>query len=186
MLTTLANAKEFLKIPVSETEDDSILNRIITAADAFVKNYCGRVLEAADLTELHSTTKGQVVLVLDEYPVNSVTSLHDDPERAFGADTLIATTDYVVDKAEGIIRLDGVYFAGGLQNVQVVYNAGYTTVPADLEQATLELVAQKYHSYDKIRQGIESRSFNGESVSFFMGEMLKETRAVLDRYRKVR
>lgn len=186
MLTTLANAKEFLKVPVSETADDAILNRIISAADAFVKNYCRRVIEAADLTEYHSTKKGQVVLMLDEYPVNSVTSLHDDTERVYGTDTLIATTDYIVDKAEGIIRLDGIYFYAGLQNVQVVYNAGYSTVPADLEQAALELVAQKYHAYDKIRQGIESRSFDGESVRFFLGEMLKETKAVLDRYRKMR
>lgn len=186
MLTSLANAKEFLKVPVSETTDDAILNRILSAADAFVKSYCGRLLEATTLTELHSTIQGQVVLMLDEYPVNSITSLHDDIDRTYGADTLIAATDYIVDKVEGIIKLDGIYFYAGLQNVQVVYNAGYVTVPADLEQATLELVAQKYHSYDKIRQGIESRSFNGESVSFFMGEMLKETKSVLNRYRKIR
>lgn len=186
MLTALANVKEYLKIPVAETGDDNILNRLISAADEFVKVYCKRGLEAQAYTEYHSTKSGQDVLMLEQYPVNSITSIHDDPDRNYGSGSLIDTTYYVFEAEPGIVRLDGVTFYAGFQNVKVIYNAGYATIPADLEQATIELVAQKFNSYDKIRQGIVSRTIEGETVRFFLGELFPETKAVLDRYRKIR
>ena len=84
------------------------------------------------------------------------------------------------------MRFDGVTLNKGVNNIKVVYNAGYATIPYDLEQAVLELVAQKYHAADKMKQNIESMSAHGETVKYFMGVMLPETKAVLDRYRKIR
>lgn len=185
-LTTLANVKEYIQIPSDEIEQDTVISRLISVAESFVENYCKRQLEAQDYTEYYSTKSGQTKLLLDQYPVNSITNIYDDPDRSYSAGTLIDTQYYVVETRSGIIYFDGITVHKGRNNMKVEYNAGYSTIPADLEQAVLELVAQKYHGYDKIRQGIQSRSFEGESVQFFLKELYPETKAVLDKYKKVR
>jgi uncharacterized phiE125 gp8 family phage protein len=186
-LTTLAKVKEQLDIPTEETGDDSLLTRLITVADTFVENYCRRYFEAQDLTEYHRGKGGETVLKLNEYPVNSVTSIHDDPDRSYGSTALIDASYYVVDTKSGIVRLDGVKFQAGFDNIKVVYNAGYSTIPFDLEQAVLDLIALKYNSRDKDRLGVKSRSIDGQSsIVFITDELLPEIKVVLDMYRKVR
>jgi hypothetical protein len=63
-------------------------------------------------------------LFLNTNPVTSVTSLHDDPERAYGSDTLLDSDDYVV--YDWGIQLDGFKFFKGYKNIQVIYVGGYT------------------------------------------------------------
>ena len=186
MLTTLANVKEYLDVPSAEPGDDAFLNRLVSAADALIKKYCGRVIEGADITEYHSAVSGQTELTLVEYPVNSIASIHDDPDRTYDAATLIDVDEYVYNAASGIVTLDGASFGAGIDNVKVVYNAGYATVPADLEQAAIELIAKEFYAKDKLRHGVLSVSAGGETTSYFSGALYPETKAVLDRYRKVR
>jgi len=47
---------------------------------------------------------------------------------------------------EGEILLNGDYFTEGvdIENVRVIYNGGYTTIPADLERAVIKLCAWDY------------------------------------------
>jgi hypothetical protein len=80
-----------------------------------------------------------------------------------------------------------VKFQAGFDNIKVVYNAGYSTIPFDLEQAVLDLIALKYNSRDKDRLGVKSRSIDGQSsIVFITDELLPEIKVVLDMYRKVR
>lgn len=140
--TTATAVKEYLRI--SHSNWDALITSLITRMSGFFESQINRTLDAADYTERYDGEEDNGgVLRLKHPPINSVTSLHDDINRAFGASTLIATADYVWYANEGVIRLDGAEFRVGLQNIQVVYNGGYDTIPDDVVQAVIELVAFK-------------------------------------------
>lgn len=61
-------------------------------------------------------------------------------------------------------------FTRGFQNVQIVYQAGYTSVPSDLQQAAIEGFAYVYRRRTHI--GEESSSASGQVTISFGKDML--------------
>jgi len=107
---------------------------LIEAASSTANRYAKRKLKARDL-EVVSDGPGSSLLLLPEYPINSITSVFVDRLHVFGADTEI--TDYLRYDEEGILYLDR-EFPSGAQCIKVNYNGGYQTVPPDLEFAVVE------------------------------------------------
>lgn len=186
-LTTLANVKAFKNITASE--HDSELLRLIPVVDQFVEQYCNRVLEQATVTEYHSGRSGQTVLKLDRYPVASITSLHDDAFRLYGADTLLPTSDYVLTEPKaGIVRLDGTTFDEGLNNIKVVYVAGFAPASKEmklLEEAAIELLWLARDKGDKSLLGLQSRSIADGRVDTFNTDWPAGVKEILDGFKKV-
>ena len=138
-LTDLATVKTFLGI--SGTTEDTKLAAIITYVDALIKNTIGQNVEQATYTDELYDLENNGRIVVNQRPLNSVTSVYVDLNRVFGASTLVAATDYYIDSArEGSIRL--IPFSGlritarpadrlsGIQSkyrkvVKVTYSAGY-------------------------------------------------------------
>jgi hypothetical protein len=97
---------------------------------------------------------------LRNFPVASVTSVKIDPAHAFGSDTELPTTAYVVHTDRGVIQaLGGPFVPGersGLVNadvrgwtagprvVQVVYTTATGQVPADIKEAYARLIGYWY------------------------------------------
>ena len=65
---------------------------------------------------------------------------------------------------ERFLYLTGYCFWPGVANVNVAYVAGYATVPPELEQAVIELIAAKYRERERI--GHQSKSLAGEATTF--------------------
>jgi hypothetical protein len=61
-------------------------------------------------------------------------------------------------------------FTRGFQNVQLVYEAGYASIPLDLQQAAIEGFAYIYRRRTHI--GEDSNSLNGQMAVSFSREML--------------
>jgi len=185
--TTLANAKAFKNITASD--HDAELLRLIPAVDAFITGYCNRTLEQATVTEYHSTRAGQTTLRLKVYPIASITSLHDDPDRQYGAATLLDPSDYVLDDEDaGIVKLDGIAFQDGLRNVKVVYLGGFaagTPQRALLEVAAIELLWLARDKGDKALLGLQSRSIADGRVDTFNTDWPAGVQPILDQFRKV-
>lgn len=75
---------------------------------------------------------------------------------------------------------DGVYTLNAAQAEEVVLIT-YSYVPADLEQAVIELVGERYKQRDRI--GMNSKSLpNGESVSFLNRDMSENVRTTVGLY----
>jgi hypothetical protein len=186
-LTTLATVKAFKNLTTSE--HDAEILRLIPAVEQFIAHYCNRPLEQATVTEYHSARAGQTTLRLRRYPVTSITSLHDDVDRVYGADTLLAATEYVLTDSEaGIVQLDGATFDAGLNNVKVVYVAGYAAGSpqrALLEQAAVELLWLARDKGDKALLGLQSRSIADGRVDTFNTDWPAGVREILDAFRKV-
>jgi uncharacterized phiE125 gp8 family phage protein len=147
-LDTLANVKSALS--VSSSTDDAILTQLMDAADSFVEQHTGRSFEGGAFTETHPG--GSNKLFLQNYPIASVTSLRVDPDRAFGAETELDPTTYVVHADRGVIEsLAGPFlqpYRKGSddwpESVKVVYSTATGSVPSAIKQAYSDLVGHWY------------------------------------------
>lgn len=177
-LTTLQNLKDWLQ--VSGKSDDAVLQRLISAASAFIQQWLSRTLALASYTETYDG-RGTRRAVLNNFPIVSVSSLVVDGVTIAAAAGPPWSNGYVFDQLS--ISLYGYCFRAGFGNVQVSYSAGYATVPLDIEQACLELIGIRYKERERI--GYRSKSIAGETVSFFVGDMTPSVKTALNPYRKV-
>ena len=100
-LVTLEELKKRLKISLSDTTYDDLLNSIITGASALITTYCGRdftgtttVTEYFDIDSAHTS-----LIRLSHIPVIEVTEVVDDGDE-------VDEDDYYVYKETGIIKTD--------------------------------------------------------------------------------
>jgi hypothetical protein len=182
-LTTLAQAKMFCKIPTLETSLDTLLEFYINASSDYIERECDRKLKAQSHTELRHGRK-QNILLLKEWPINSVTSLKIDSTGVFTSpDTVLDTSEYKVgDDGMSIVLLDRV-LPNGYNNVQAIYNAGYSTIPSDLEMATLWLVFW----YNQVRNNQDigrPRKSKGDESFEISQSAPKEVLDTISRYKR--
>jgi len=175
----LNEVKEFLQI--TSTNDDSLITNMISRTTKMIQDYLGRNIFSRTITELQSGDGMTSLITLREYPIISVTTIHDDPNRTFGSGTLLikdTTTvegDYIIideddpdgENAGEILCVDGVVFSKGDKNIKVVYIAGYATasIPKTLVMAQIDLVAFFFRNKD-MRLGIDSYRLGQFSVKY--------------------
>lgn len=167
-LTTLARARQQLKVPVAtvDADLDDIITRFINVASFNIEKWTDRQLLTRAQTDYQDGRK-QNRIVLKQWPVTSITSVYDDPESTF-TDGLIAATDYAIDEQIGVVLLNGLQFTKGTRNIQVIYVAGYLTtdeVP-DLEEACLQLVTFYFDKRSDEAVQVETKNKNNETTRY--------------------
>ncbi|MFN3467765.1 MAG: phage head-tail connector protein [Candidatus Brocadiales bacterium] len=168
-LTTPTTVKEYLGL--TGTGEDSLLNRLIDWSTDFVHSYCGRIFPQGTYDE-YVDGDGTDTLLSHQFPIISVNSLEVDG-------VVKDSASFLLYAPLGIIRLKSGAFPRGKKNVRLQYTAGYATIPKDLEQASIELVALKYYDRGRERLGIEGK----EGISF-VTQLPAEIRQVLDLYKR--
>jgi hypothetical protein len=165
--------------------DDVLLGRLITAVSEFIRSYTQLKFDVESYTEYRSGVGwGQSMLVLKNSPIVTVTSLTID-------DVVIPALPSNIPDVNGVgfaytpthVSLYGYEFTKGLDNIVVVYSAGYSSVPYDLAQAAIELACFKFREKDRI--GHKSKSLGGEVVAFITDEMPESVKSALNKYRRV-
>lgn len=179
-LTTLAKVRAHLDIDVAFLDDDPLISQLVTSASAWLKNQLGdRDICSASYTEYFSGNC-ETMLLPAQYPVTAVATLTIDGE-AIAARTAWDGSGYII--VDGIsIKLVGYTTSVGVSNVVLAYTAGYTTVPADIDQAVIELVAWRYRERNRI--GLTSTSVGGESVTFSQFAAPMSVKNVIDMHRR--
>lgn len=142
-LVTVEKCREFLNL--EDDNESSHVEDLIDYVSAFIETYTRRTFLTATYTEYYDGN-GTDTLFLNQRPINSITSIHIDDGRSFDASTQISASAIVSYSEEGYVRLDGDYFSRGIQNIKVVYSAGYAqaSIPADLQFACIKLVQELY------------------------------------------
>ncbi len=177
-----SDVKDFLGI--TATDHDVRLTALAAVAQADAEKYCDRKLEGQALTEYYDGN-GTSLLQLRNYPIKSITSIHDDLDREYNADDLISSDDYALDTDFGIVELVGLTFGKGSKNIKIVYNAGYSGVgyaalPADLKQAIVYLAAAMF------LEGLAGVNvIEAQEIVYRPGYLKKEAYKILDRYRRI-
>ena len=120
-------------------------------------------------------------------PVHSITSIHSDPYREYGADTLISADDYDFDSLKGQVRLKAKTASGvferGDRAIKAIFSAGYTnsTCPPDIIHAICVWASQLQRN--KTSQGKDSISQRGGSVNITIKTMPTEVKEYLNPHR---
>lgn len=159
-LVTFANVKTYLGYKESMEDLASFL---ITAVSARVRRLTRRNFSAATYTE-SLNGHGDNKIILTNLPVLDVTSVCIDTDRVFDAADNLDSDEFYVDEAAGIIELYDQTVPKGLRVVKVVYSAGYTTIPEDLQQAVFEAIDWNYKRFEGGTFGQEQQSAGGVSV----------------------
>lgn len=183
-LTTRASVKELLGIQSAVTAYDAVLDTLVAAVDGIVEDYCGRRFADTTYTDYFDGQLNQRRLLLPNYPIISVTSVHDDTDRTFGSDTLVSADDYTFktgEDSDGIIYFHATTLGRGMKNIKVVYRAGYATIPKPLARAADLIVASIYNR----RKGAGRTSESLGNFSYSAGpDVWGDALPLLARYRK--
>ena len=176
-LTTLANVKAWLGL--SQDADNAILARLITGVSLALSQYANRNFMSASYT-INVDGPGGTTLMLRQYPVTAVASVSIDG-LALPVSSGVGVAGYRFTQSRLIV--EGYRFTKGNANVAVAYTGGFTTVPPDLEQAAIELLALRYKERERI--GHTSKTLAGETVGFFIGDMPASVKTLMAQYRTV-
>lgn len=139
------------RLPGLTSDDDTELGLIITSADTMLATYLGfppaSALVAPTCTVATYTEyldgpsmKDPTRLDLRVRPVASITTIHDDTLRAYGADTLVSSGEYFLDGDEGRVFLSETgshAWSTYRRAIKVVYTAGWAdnAAPGDVAYA---------------------------------------------------
>ena len=147
-----------------EEDDEPQVERLINSISSRVeKSITGRFLNVKNHTKYYDG-KCRITIPLDEYPVNSVTGLYMDPSRVFDSDSLIDPSKYFVNSESGIIELYEDVTPWGVKTIKVLFNAGFETIPEDLQQAVAETITWNLGRFRGQGIGVEDQSAGGATV----------------------
>tara|TARA_Y100000593_G_C4275158_1_gene319635 strand:- start:375 stop:992 length:618 start_codon:yes stop_codon:yes gene_type:complete len=121
------------------------------------------------------------VLQLPVTPINSIASIHSDPNLVYGSSTLIESSEYILDNKLGraIIKPNVATngFNTAFRAIKVVCNAGYTSAPDALEHAVCVYASQLHRN--KSSQGKDSAGQRGSSVKYSSKDLPFEVKQIL-------
>ncbi len=183
-LVTLQQYKDFAGL--QGVQEDARINTLIPQVSQLVKTYCG-----TSIVDFYSSAKTDYFnivdsdtsrVMLDESPVNTVTSVQERENQAASYVTLITENsdssgkyEYIIDTiTDSIIRTTSTgtkSFPRGHRAVKVVYTAGYSATPNDLKLAVYDLV--KYYMKDQTikRRQIAGAMLESQSTSGIAGNI---------------
>ena len=148
MLVSLEDMKEYLGIV--DTSQDAYLTSELILFTETIENYCNRVFEVFTYTEkiFHKDFYNRRAYHLYHFPVVTITSA---TEKAKDEDDVIVATQ--LNKRTGKIQMldDNEYFKALFSNtgsngyMEIVYDAGYATVPLEVQEAVKQLVQARYN-----------------------------------------
>ena len=158
---------------IESTKDDSRLNTIITSVSQLVKTYCNNSFvdyTSTNKTEYFNNHYSVTSIQLSESPLLSVVSVKERSGIADAYKTLTVNVDYYVDLGtDSVFRSNGsngyTPYPMGPGAVEVIYTAGYTSCPADLQLAVIDLVTYYHKDEHKARQIMQGSSTANNSTS---------------------
>ncbi len=177
MLSRVSRFKDH--VGLIEQTDDHVIFELLKSAEKKAETYCNRVFTQATFAErLDGLMCAR--LSVKNAPITSITSVHDDLDRNYGASTLLETTEYTFYEESGIVCRDGGLFQNGIKNVQIIYVGAWTpaTFPDDLELDVIKIALADY---------IESQAsiavIEGNELIYKPSVLRKEAYKGFDKYR---
>jgi len=117
-------------------------------------------------------------------PVQSITTIHDDPDWGYSSTYLVASGDYTLEEESGRVLLNptsGEAWSASRRSIKAVFIAGWDTAPDDL---ALALCLGVKHVWDLMpRQGKESTTAQGKTDSYRVENWPAVIRQLMTRFR---
>lgn len=164
--TTVANLKAW--IGLESSDDDALLQRLITSQSKLIVAWLFRPILSASYTDTFQATGNQTLC------------LHVTPVQAIASVTVDGQTVAIANDDVSIWRQDGSPWYGA---VAVSYTGGYSKVPPDIEQACIELCALRYSERGRI--GHQSKAIGAETVTYYIRAFPDSVSNLLNQYKRV-
>lgn len=160
-MITKADVKEWLGLTTTSPQDDFLQRAINNWSDKFETAIGRTILSTAHTDEVHD---GGVRNVLpNNPPVTVLTSIKIN-------DSLVTVTEYTINSSGSVIRKkDGKRWAGGFGSILLAYTGGYATVPGDIQQIFLQIIALEYYlggAGGRKALSKKGESFAGQNVTY--------------------
>ena len=123
-LTTVADLAAWLGLSSPSEDTQAQLQRLVTAASNWIQQVINRTVRSLAYTETRDGHGGDR-MILANGPVSSVSSVTVDGAAIPKATS--TTAGYVA--TDSFVGLRGYRFTRGIQNVEIVYTAGFAAVP---------------------------------------------------------
>jgi hypothetical protein len=183
-LITLAEYKEAEGI--ASPKEDLRLASLIPSVSQLVKTYCGNSLVdyySVNKVETFNIDWSTHLVQLTESPVNSIVSV-EKRDSVTESYSTVATTDYYLDAStDSILYVTGSTYKNwprGAGSVKITYTAGYSTCPADLSLAVIDLIT--YYLKDEHK---ERKTLGGASIQNQGSTSLRDSVAFPDHIKRV-
>jgi len=161
-------------------DQNDVLKSIIDSISTSIEKYCSRTFLSTSYTEYYNGD-GRSILYLKNYPIISITSIHEDDNWVWDSSTLISTSYYRTFDDLGIIFKDGTRLDTGRLNIKVVYVAGFTTIPSDIQNVA---IVESIRMFDNMKTlNLSSRSENNSTTSYIIDGFLPKSKSVLNLYK---
>lgn len=174
--------RKMLKIAAGVTYYDATIDDLLLVADQIVLDEIGLDSESSTAysEKIDVTSGGQNELALAHRPVASVVALTIDGEL------LVENTDYAVDNELGFIKLLplSASFPTGRQVVDITYNAGFASVPADIEYAANIIAVQLFNRQAHV--GFETEKTSSYSYRLSEGQRIPPiAQRILSKHKRI-
>tara|TARA_R110002020_G_scaffold196399_7_gene397405 strand:+ start:1606 stop:2214 length:609 start_codon:yes stop_codon:yes gene_type:complete len=194
-LVTTDILKEYLP-EVTGTGSDTELSDLLDRVEANVARFLG--FPAPDSSVTKTLAVATYTMYIDSYwtdnisvlqlpirPVVTITSVHADPDRVYGADTEVNAAEYEIDKQEGLLIIktntSTVGFTNAYRGNKVVGTFGFTLFHKDLVHAVCVYASQLHRA--KSSQGKKSNALRGATTSYLPNTIPQEVKEILYPYR---
>lgn len=184
-LITVAEFKDYLGQSTGSTSYENRYADLINTASYRFNSVTDRKLKARATTELRDGT-GLNYIHTNEWPINNTAATIDirvDTDREFTTGDKVDSTSIVIYSTYGEIKLDGDIFSQGMQSVKLVYNAGYATIPFDLQYACKEYCHVLWSREQTNHVAVKSESVEGSNVTY-EPDMPLTVRRILESYKR--
>lgn len=163
-LTTVAKLRIFLR--GAGDGEGELLELLINMTTDFIETYCDRRFASTVYTDEEYDGTGMRDLLLNNYPIISVTRLQLN-NAADNSDDWedVDVEDYFKYDSFANFKLAASRFLKAPQRYRVTYTAGYATIPSDLEWACLKLCANAYRS--GLAEGVKSEKLGDHTIVWF-------------------
>jgi hypothetical protein len=188
--TTLAELKASLDI--TDSIDDSILERAITSASRAIDRYCGRNFYKVTATRLFVPRDNYIVDIDDLVSLTTLKTTDDDTQTF---DITWSASDYQLEPLNGVvdgmptpytrIRAIGNYtfpLLDGEASVQIAGVFGFNAVPDEVNYATMIQASKLYKRKDS-PLGVISGEYGAMRVGVRLDPQVSE---LVDAYRRIR
>tara|TARA_B100001564_G_C20475253_1_gene594524 strand:- start:122 stop:730 length:609 start_codon:yes stop_codon:yes gene_type:complete len=194
-LVTTDILKEYLP-EVTGTGSDTELSDLLDRVEANVARFLG--FPAPDSSNTPKLDVNTYTLYIDSYwiddisvlqlplkPVVTITSVHADPDRVYGADTEVNSDEYEIDKQQGLLIIkpntSTVGFTKSYRGNKVVGTFGFTLYHKDIVHAICVYASQLHRA--KTSQGKQSQTVRAASTTYLPNTMPSEVKEILYPYR---
>jgi len=181
-LCTVQEVKDYYGMTGTDASTDTLIEEVINGASQIFETYCDRAFLTDTYTDYYDG-KGKSVLFVDNSPITTISGIWDDTEWNWATTSEISSANYRIADGNRVVFRDTVLNDGD-QNVKIIYDAGYASVPDDLRQTcTIEVARIVKESLNKTFY-ISSKQDASGSVSYTSQDFLPATFIVLNKYKR--